>query len=93
VSSFIWVANSNVVSEGYYGSFHFISFYTGYPFVIDARVKASGYSNHPVRVPLTEDKDRIGFYYNPLYPLAKTTTVSMTDVVGDSEFSELREII
>ncbi len=77
VSSFIWVANSNDVSEGYYGSFHFISFYTGYPFVIDARVKTSGYSNHPIRMPLTEDKDKIGFYYNPLYPLAKMTTITM----------------
>jgi hypothetical protein len=76
VSSFIWVANSKDVSEGYYGSFHFISFYTGYPFVIDARVKTSGYSNHPIRVPLTEDKDKIGFYYNPLYPLAKMTTIT-----------------
>jgi len=82
VSSFIWVANSNDVSEGYYGSFHFISFYTGYPFVIDARVKTSGYSNHPIRVPLTEDKDKIGFYYNPLYPLAKMTTIA---TVGESE--------
>jgi hypothetical protein len=82
VSSFIWVANSDDVSEGYYGSFHFISFYTGYPFVIDARVKSSGYSNHPVRVPLTEDKDKIGFYYNPLYPLAKTTTVGVVGSGG-----------
>jgi len=73
VSSFIWVANSDVVNEGYYGSFRFMSFYTGYPFVIDARVKTSGYSNHPVRMQLTEDKDKIGFYYNPLYPLAKMT--------------------
>jgi hypothetical protein len=70
VSSFIWVATSNNVTEGYYGSFHFISFYTGYPFVVDARVKTSGYNNHPVLVPLTRDKDKIGFYYNPLYPLA-----------------------
>ena len=82
VSSFIWVANPNDVSEGYYGSFHFISFYTGYPFVIDARVKTSGYSNHPVRMPLTEAKDKIGFYYNPLYPLAKMTTIT---TVGESE--------
>jgi hypothetical protein len=74
VSSFIWVAISNSVTEGYYGSFHFISFYTGYPFVVDARVKTSGYSNHPVHVPLTKDKDKIGFYYNPLYPLAGMTT-------------------
>jgi hypothetical protein len=75
VSSFIWVANSNDVNEGYYGSFHFISFYTSYPFVIDARVKTSGYENHPVLAQLTVDKDKIGFYYNPLYPLAKRTTV------------------
>ena len=78
VSSFIWVSNSNEVEEGYYGSFHFISFYTGYPFVIDARVKTSGYANHPVSVQLTEDMDKIGFYYNPLYPLAKMTTVRGT---------------
>jgi len=79
VSSFIWVATSDYddVKEGYYGSFHFISFYTGYPFVIDVRVKKSGYTNHPVRVPLTEDKDKIGFYYNPLYPLAKMTTITI----------------
>ncbi len=75
VSSFIWVANNNTANEGYYGSFHFISFYTGYPFVIDARVKTSGYVNHPVSVQLTENMDKIGFYYNPLYPLAKMTTV------------------
>jgi len=81
VSSFIWVANSNDVNEGYYGSFHFISFYTGYPFVIDARVKTSGYANHPVLVPLTENRDKIGFYYNPLYPLAKKTTVRDTQTV------------
>jgi hypothetical protein len=80
VSSFIWVANSNNVNEGHYGSFHFISFYTGYPFVIDARVKTSGYSNHPVRMQLTEDKDKIGFYYNPLYPLAKMTTITTLGV-------------
>jgi hypothetical protein len=75
VSSFIWVTNNNTTNEGYYGSFHFISFYTGYPFVIDARVKTSGYINHPVSVQLTENMDKIGFYYNPLYPLAKMTTV------------------
>jgi len=80
VSSFIWVTNSNDVSEGHYGSFHFISFYTGYPFVIDARVKTSGYANHPVLVPRTEDRDKIGFYYNPLYPLAKMTTITNTEV-------------
>jgi len=81
VSSFIWVANSNTTNEGYYGSFHFISFYTGYPFVIDARVKTSGYGNHPVLVPLTEDKDKVGFYYNPLYPLAKMTTIEGSQTV------------
>ena len=78
VSSFIWVSNSNEVKEGYYGSFHFISFYASYPFVIDARVKTSGYVNHPVSVQLTENMDKIGFYYNPLYPLAKMTTVIRT---------------
>ncbi len=78
VSSFIWVDSNNTTNEGYYGSFHFISFYTGYPFVIDARVKTSGYENHPVLVQLTADRDRIGFYYNPLYPLAKMTTVGGT---------------
>jgi hypothetical protein len=31
-----------------------------------------------VLVPLTEDRDKIGFYYNPLYPLAKRTTVGVT---------------
>jgi hypothetical protein len=81
VSSFIWVAISNSVTEGYYGSFHFISFYTGYPFVVDARVKTSGYSNHPVHVPLTKDKDKIGFYYNPLYPLAGMTIY--TSITGE----------
>ncbi len=80
VSSFIWVANSDAINKGYYGSFHFISFYTGYPFVIDARVKTSGYENHPVSVPLAANKDKIGFYYNPLYPLAKMTTIGGTNL-------------